>query len=465
MVIGDDLTRDDLVRLVYELHDRVVSLEGENAELQEQLRELLKSQGPRSGGGKREAPPWVKANRPAPADDAGPKERKKRAENHGRKLEAATEEVIHAVEVCPDCGRRLSGGWEHHRRQVIDIPAPSYIVWDHIYLRRYCGVCRKDHLPRPDLTSEVTGKHRVSNRIMALVTYLRIGSRMPLESIQENLRVQYGLSLSNGELTRILQTVSELCRDQYEALLEEVRSSPVVHADETGWRENGVNGYLWAFLTETARWFTRKQSRGSVVPLTVLGRNGSRIVVSDFYTGYSPLMCKKQRCWVHFLRDLKKLDEDNPEDRGVKAFRAKIHKLYEKAVAYRTMQLTLKGPVPIRILSRRVELREKFEEALMRLAQPHLGKSKDPCRKLAERIKKYLYEFFVFVEHPQAPPENNLAERALRPTVVARKISGGTRSARGSEAMAILRSLFATWACRGLAPYDACLALLASPHH
>ena len=75
-------------------------------------------------------------------------------------------------------------------------------------------------------------------------------------------------------------------------------------------------------------------------------------------------------------------------------------------------------------------------------------------------VQKFLYEFLVFVERPVAAPGNNLAERALRPTVTARKISGGTRSPRGSQTMAILRSLFGTWDCRGLAPLDARLNLL-----
>jgi len=458
MVVGDDVTRDDLVKLVYELHGQVEALESEIARLRAQLADQGGSGAP--GSGKRKTPSFVKANRPAPADGAETKERKKRAENHGRKLETATEVVVHALETCPDCGRRLSEGWEHYRRQVIDIPALPYIVRDHVYLRHHCGVCRRDYLPQPDLSAEVIGKHRMSIGIMALVAYMRTENRMPLSAIQRQLQATYGLALSIGEIAHLLHTVAEQGLSQYEALLEELRSSAVVHADETSWRESGINGHLWGFLTPTIRWFVREQSRASAVPLGVLGRKTSRIVISDFYSGYSPLPCLKQRCWVHFLRDLKALEKDYPKNRRVAAFRARIRGLYEKAVAYRMGQLALEGPVPMRILEQRVRVREKFENALMKLAQPHLGRQKNPCRLLAERVQKFLYEFFVFVEHPVAPPENNLAERALRPTVIARKISGGTRSPRGSQTMAILRSLFGTWDCRGLAPLDACLNLL-----
>jgi hypothetical protein len=284
---------------------------------------------------------------------------------------------------------------------------------------------------------------------------------MSLTSIQRLLKSLYGLSLSVGELTGLLHRVADVGREQYEALREELRSSPVVHADETGWRENGINGYLWAFLTELIQFFVRDQSRASAVPQSVLSEGFSGILVSDFYSGYSPLSCKKQRCWVHLLRDLKELEEAHPENKSVVKWRAKIRALFDKAAAYRESQLALTNPIPMRELQNRVKMRDRFERALLKLAKPYLGKREDPRRVLAARMEKFLFELFVFLEHPEVPPDNNHAERSLRPAVMARKVSGGTRSARGSETMAILRTLFGTWSMRGLVSFDACQALLA----
>jgi len=439
------------------ISELVAQVEAQAVEVAE-LRALLGAGGgtPGSESGVRKPPSFVRANRA----DEPKKQRKKRTENHARRLEPATEEVIHAVEVCPDCGRKLENGWEHRRRQVIDLPVQRYVVRDHVVMGRYCGVCGKTHVPKLDLSGEVLGKSRVSIRIMALVALLKTECRMPLDVIRRLLKSLYGLSLSEGELTGILHRVAEHGREEYEAVREEIRSSLVVHADETGMRENGINGYMWAFLTEAAQFFLRDQSRGSAIPKSVLTPEFSGILVTDFYSGYSPLSCRKQRCWVHLLRDLRELEEAHPGNKSIAGWRSKIRALYDKAVAYRKSQLALEGPVPMRVLQQRPKMRAKFEGALLKLAKPYVNKPKDPRHVLAGRIEKFLFQLFVFLEHPEVPPENNLAERSLRPVVMARKVCGGTRSAKGSETLAILRTLFGTWASRGQSPLDACRALL-----
>jgi transposase len=452
---------EDLLALIAELREDLAAARERIAELEG-----------RAGGGPCASPPgvtprrvpsWVKANRPPkPEGESG--KRKKRAENHARKLEPPTEVVVHSLERCPDCGHRLSPGWEHRRRQVLDLPAVPYIVRDHVVMGHHCGVCRKNHIAPLDLSGEVVGQHRVSIRIMALVAYLKTECRLPLSSIRGLLHALHGLSLSVGELTRLLRETAVRGRAQYEAFRAELRSSPVVHADETGWREDGVNGYLWGFVTPSLRWFTRDQSRASAVPLAVLGERFDGVVVADFYSGYSPLACRKQRCWVHLLRDVKELEEAHPKSRSIAAWRERIRSLYEQAKDYRATQLAMEEPVPLRVVRARTRARGQFERALLRLARPYLAKPSDPRHILAQRIEQFRWEMFPFIEHPEVPPENNLAERALRPTVIARKVSGGTRSPRGSETMSILRTLFGTWPLRGLAPLEACLTLLASNH-
>lgn len=86
-----------------------------------------------------------------------------------------------------------------------------------------------------------------------------------------------------------------------------------------------------------------------------------------------------------------------------------------------------------------------------------------PHRRLCARILKHLPALFTFVTAPGVPPTNNAAERSLRHLVIARKISGGTRSPRGTQTRMTLASLFGTWRVQGINPYDACCALLASP--
>lgn len=416
------------------------------------------------GSGPKKLPHFIKANRPERPEGVRP--RKKREENHARKLEPATEEVIHSLEQCPDCSRPLPAGWVHRHRQVIDIPAAPYIVRDHVVMGHRCGVCGKSFIAPLDLSGEVVGRHRVGIRVMALVAYLRTECRMPLRGIRKLLEALYELTLSVGELTKLLHEVAERGSAQYEALQAELRASPVVHADETGWREDGANGYVWVFATEKLRWFVRSGSRASAVPLGVLGADYSGVLVTDFYSGYSPFVCEKQRCWVHYLRDLRELAAEHAARPEVLAWIEAVRAVYEEAVAYHGTQPPAdpRGELSMRVRGERIRKRKEFERKLRRLAQPALADPTDPRHAAAARIERFWSQFFVFVEHPEAPPDNNLAERALRPTVIARKGCGGTRSPCGSATMAILRTLLGTWLLRGLDPLEACRQLLASSH-
>ena len=102
-------------------------------------------------------------------------------------------------------------------------------------------------------------------------------------------------------------------------------------------------------------------------------------------------------------------------------------------------------------------------ERLLRLCAPYLSDEDAPQSTLCRRIEKYLGELYVFVSEPGVPPDNNLAERSLRPLVTARKISGGTRSPQGTDTKMTLANLFGTWLVRGLDPYASYLQMLKSP--
>jgi len=112
--------------------------------------------------------------------------------------------------------------------------------------------------------------------------------------------------------------------------------------------------------------------------------------------------------------------------------------------------------------SERVAARWAFEERLLALAKPYL-ESSAPQRLLCQRVERFLPELFTFVELAAVPSDNNAAEKALRPQVMARKISGGTRSAKGSDTKTTLASLFSSWQLQGLNPFTTCRQLLNSP--
>ena len=104
-----------------------------------------------------------------------------------------------------------------------------------------------------------------------------------------------------------------------------------------------------------------------------------------------------------------------------------------------------------------------WERKLLAICRPFLSDPSAVQGKLCRRIERHIKELFVFVAEPDVPADNNPAERSLRHLVISRKVSGGTRSERGTESKMTLASIFGTWRAQGLNPLAACRQLLVSP--
>ena len=401
----------------------------------------------------RKAPPrWAKAN-VVRVEVRRP--RKPRASVPGRRRELPDRRIVHALDRCPHCATPLRRGRVVGRRQVIQLPVTAVEVVEHVVLERRCpgcgAACRGT---MPDLSDQVGPHRRISWRIAALVAVLRTKLRLPLAQLQWLLAQVWGLRLSVGTVCALTMEAARAARPVYEAVLAEARASPVLHLDETSWREDGRNGWVWTLTTPTARLFRFSGSRAGAVARALVGPAAEGVIVSDFYTAYDQLDGRHQRCWAHLLRDIHERTEQHPDHAALHAWAAGMHAIYTEAVAW----VATAGAGPP---TERERARVRFEAALLALcrAQP----ANAPHVALCQRVERYHPELFTFVADPVAPPTNNAAERALRPLVIARKISGGTRSAQGSRTRMLLQSLIATWELRGVDPLDALLVLLRAP--
>jgi transposase len=428
------------------------ALRAENAELKAKLTaleseiEMLRNMLTGAGKGS-SAAPFIKPNRQQ-RREAERAERKKRKQSFVRKRDVPTREVIHAVELCPDCGRKLSGGWEHARRQTIEIPQTPVEIVEHILIARRCGVCGKVHIPKLTIAEGVVGKQRVGPRLMSLISTLSVAKRMPQRMIQKLINGLYDLHISIGEITEILHRVSEWAKPIVSGILRKIRGSPDANADETGWREDGINGYLWSVSTSAERFYYFHRRRQARIIQHILGGQFEGVLGCDFYASYDWYLGPKQRCWVHLFRLIDKVVQTHP---SVKVWADKVHHIY-RAVKKASRR---KADRPTRVL-----LREALQERLLAIAEPYLRDKDAPQHKPAKLICRYLPELFIFVEHPHVASSNNAAERAIRPAVISRKISGGTRSARGTQTKTRLMSLFATWALQGKEPIAACTRMI-----
>jgi transposase len=448
------------------LEAEVEHLRAENAELRQHAAQLqqqlaaalariaeLEQQPP-------DPPPLVKPNR-LPATEPKPK-RKKRASHHnrGRRCEPPTRTEPHTLDRCPDCHYQLRGQSVDYRRQVIELPAPVPIeVVEHQVIKRWCPHCRRWRSPHLDLTGQVLGQGRMGVRIASLVAFLALSLRLPMRRIQAYLRLVHHLTISSGEVVELLHAVRRALQTQVDTLKTQARASPILHGDETSWRENGQNGYIWAFSTPGAdaiRYYEYDHSRGQAVVKRILGGRFDGHLVSDFYCGYNEYAGQHQRCWVHLLRDLHALKEAHPDTPVVVAWAQAVRALYDAAQTW-----LHEHPTPSQ------EARELQYVALVARAHAlgleYARTKKHPCQALAKRLVRHEDELFQFVLIAGLSADNNLAERSIRPLVVIRKISGGSRSAEGTKTRMALASLFETWQARGLNPLEECHRLLSQP--
>ena len=383
-----------------------------------------------------------------------PRSRKRRAQGFGRKRMAPTARQVHAYAHCPHCATTLRGGTVKRTREVIEVVPGRVEVTAHVYLERRCPRCRGRWLPGPAVAGAVVGQGRLGVGLLSLLAVLREELRLPIAGIQWYLAAVHGLRLSVGAIVASLHTVAARAAPVVERMQQTIRGSPVLHVDETGWRQNGGNGYVWTFSTPTARAFVRG-SRERAVLEGQIGDDYAGVLISDFYGAYTSYAGRHQYCWAHLLRDVDEVVDQHRTEPAVRGWADAVHALYQRATSSAAASDTHPRA--------RRQQRQAYETELGALCAPFVGVAAAPQRVLCERITKHLPALFVFVEEPNVPATNNAAERSLRHLVTSRKISGGTRSARGTATKMTLASLFGTWRLQGLNPLDQCRVLLANP--
>jgi transposase len=257
---------------------------------------------------------------------------------------------------------------------------------------------------------------------------------IPVHQIARTL----GVGVSTGGLLRQFHYLAQKWEPVMAQLIKTYQESDVRHADETGWRTDGKNGYAWLFCTETLSIFQFGKTRASSVPLSILGEKQlSGVLVVDRYGGYNKMPCPLQYCYAHLLRDLQSLEKKFPKSKEIKIFIAHLAPLFAEAMGLRR---TL--PDDVAYTKRAKEIQEEMISL---------------CKKQAKAIAIQTFQriildnehrLFHWVSNRNIPPDNNRAERELRPTVIARKNSFGSQSQKGADTRSVLMSVLHTAAKR-----------------
>lgn len=369
-------------------------------------------------------------------------EKKKRGALNGHKGTGrkglGREDAQRVVEVpgpctCPDCGA-ATGSKAVDDRSVIDLEPMRVEVVMYVLQKTQCPKCgTMSYAKAPG----VLPRGLFSNRLLATVSRMHYLDGMPL------LRVCEQLGLNPGAVIGALHRVARLLEPTTERLVEDYRNAPVKHADETVWRTEGQNGYAWLFATPDLSIFRFRHTRSGEVPRSVLGTGQlPGVLVVDRYIGYRKLKIQTQYCYAHLLREVEDLEKEFGEVAEVVRFCSTVKPLLAAAMGLRGQDIPDEE-----FYKKAKEVKAQIETAMDSDAQ-HLG-----VRGIQEIFRKNRDRLYHWAQDRRVPADNNLAERDLRPTVIARKISFGSQSKTGARTRETLMSLPVTLKKRKLDPF------------
>lgn len=347
-------------------------------------------------------------------------------------------ERIEVGDRCPDCGTPLTGQTQVRSRVVEDIePVRPTVVTRYEIERGWCPHCRT-YQENP--VTAALPRHRLGLRVLLFVVYQKVALGLSYGKIRRELATYFGLSVSRGTLSALVAEVAQLFGPAYKRLIQLMRQQAALHVDETGWRVDGHNHWLWIFVNDVVTLYVLSRSRGRKVPQALLGPAFEGVIISDFFSAYGPLTYHKAKCWAHLLRDSHALTKGQPPPEGERLrFHHQLHALFLE------MGLALEQAATDE--TARQQLYQDMRTQLLALAQQPWQDV--DCQRLARRIEKHLEELLLWLRNPAVTPDNNEAERELRPAVITRKTSFGSRSRPGAHAFAVLLSLIRTWERQG----------------
>lgn len=438
-------TNAELIAIILRLEERIAELEKRNADLEAENARLRKNSSNSS------KPPSSDIVKPTKTKSQGKRKTQRRKiggqkghPKHQRQSFAA-ENINNIWEYhlhcCPDCGDWVTRvAAEARVVQQAEIVKSPVRIDEHRGLAYYCPHCDKIHYA--PLPPEVKKGGLVGPRLTALVAYLKCGCHASFTTIRKFLRDVMQVTISRGQLAKVVRKVSQALQGVYDDLLDRLPSEAVLNVDETGHKENKKRFWTWCFRAEMYTLFKIDSSRGSQVLLEVLGEEFNGVLGCDYFSAYRKYMkdvgVEVQFCLAHLIRDVKFLVTlpDQATRRYGERVLDGLRRLFD--VIHRREMMTEVG------------FKRTLEQARRDLiAVATLAPEQRQAQNLARRFHLHGESYFRFITTPGIEPTNNLAEQAIRFVVIDRRITQGTRSEVGRQWCERIWTVMATCAQQG----------------
>jgi transposase len=348
---------------------------------------------------------------------------------------------------CPCCGGplRLNGGLAQVVQQV-DLQPARLTIEQHTRPEYWCARCERPY--KADLPDHIAVGGLVGLRLTTLIAYLKGFCHASFSTVRKFLRDVVGVTISRGQLRKIIGKVSTALDGPYQELLQALPAEPVLNVDETGHKDSGKRMWTWCFRASLYTLFKIDPHRSGDVLIQVLGKEFDGVLGCDCFSAYRRYMREfdvtLQFCLAHLIRDVKFL----------MSLPGKKEQAY--GTRLRDALRALFGVIHQREQMSGVEFQTRLEAArdvVLQAGQQEVPASRH-AQAMAKRLQTHGKSYFTFVTTPGVEPTNNLAEQAIRFVVIDRHLTQGTRSAGGQRWCERIWSVIATCTQQGRSVFD-----------
>ena len=434
--------------------DRIRILERQNAEMKAKLQALHHRQF--KPNQKKEAQEDGKDGQGVLASREGRQKKRGAPVGHAGWMRPKPDRIDRTVHVpaptiCPHCQSHdltpMEESTEHVQEDIVI--QPRTLVTRYVHGQALCPRC---HRPVVQAGAGELLNGPIGPVAKSVALYLRYRMGLPYRKTAELFRELFGLQFVPASALRFDRQAAARGAPLYEDLGEKIRTSNVVHADETSWRSDGVGHYVWFAGNENLAFFHIDRHRSAEVAKSIFGEDFDGILVRDRYAAYNGIGADWQVCLAHLITNAKEISAEHAllpqteKDPATGSFCDRVRDLGARLCE----------------VGRKLESGHIPQKTAAQIEKRSIQELNQICKqtlrfKPAETLRSYLAGpeqkfLFTFLRHPGVPPTNNLAEQSLRHLVIFRKICFGTRSNSGLKTHSILPSLVQTARRQGVHP-------------